>query len=240
MGGAFTAVADDGSAAFWNPAGFASGSFFSLVVDANILDRRSGRARRARHAAARPFLLPDRYRGGKERPKHARSAPCRRDAGPVPRGPSGGRDDTETGARDRVAGGTARRFPRNKFDADLGVMATGSLAQLGLSVRNLLQPEFERRRRGDSSRSAGPGRGVDPRTAERDRGGRRGSDDRDDPAGGVAGRGAGGRGAPGPEGLAPGRGPLEHGRERPARGRRRSAASGAVMRSTARPWRMPR
>jgi hypothetical protein len=30
----------------------------------------------------------------------------------------------------------------NKFDADLGVMATGSLAQLGLSVRNLLQPAF--------------------------------------------------------------------------------------------------
>jgi hypothetical protein len=42
MGGAFTAVADDASAAFWNPAGFASGAFVSLVVDANILDRRSG------------------------------------------------------------------------------------------------------------------------------------------------------------------------------------------------------
>src|SRR4051812_12026337 len=42
MGGAFTAVADDGSAAYWNPAGFASGSFFSLVVDGNVLDRRSG------------------------------------------------------------------------------------------------------------------------------------------------------------------------------------------------------
>ena len=35
MGGAFTAVADDASAAFWNPAGFASGSFFSLVLDTN-------------------------------------------------------------------------------------------------------------------------------------------------------------------------------------------------------------
>ena len=30
----------------------------------------------------------------------------------------------------------------NKFDADLGVMSTGSLAQVGLSVRNLLQPGF--------------------------------------------------------------------------------------------------
>src|SRR5260221_13123847 len=41
MGGAFTAVADDASAAFWNPAGFAAGSYFSLVADANILDPRS-------------------------------------------------------------------------------------------------------------------------------------------------------------------------------------------------------
>ena len=33
MGGAFVAVADDASAVYWNPAGFAAGSFFSLVVD---------------------------------------------------------------------------------------------------------------------------------------------------------------------------------------------------------------
>jgi hypothetical protein len=33
MGGAFVAVADDASAAYWNPAGFAGGSFFSLVLD---------------------------------------------------------------------------------------------------------------------------------------------------------------------------------------------------------------
>jgi hypothetical protein len=35
MGGAFVAVADDASAVYWNPAGFASGSFFSLVLDRN-------------------------------------------------------------------------------------------------------------------------------------------------------------------------------------------------------------
>ncbi len=33
MGGAFVAVADDASASYWNPAGFASGSIFSLVLD---------------------------------------------------------------------------------------------------------------------------------------------------------------------------------------------------------------
>src|SRR5689334_13056114 len=38
MGGAFTAVADDASAVFWNPAGLGSGSFFSLVIDRNVHD----------------------------------------------------------------------------------------------------------------------------------------------------------------------------------------------------------
>jgi hypothetical protein len=33
MAGAFVAVADDASAAYWNPAGFAAGSLFSLVID---------------------------------------------------------------------------------------------------------------------------------------------------------------------------------------------------------------
>ena len=33
MGGAFVAVADDASAAYWNPAGFAAGDFFTMVLD---------------------------------------------------------------------------------------------------------------------------------------------------------------------------------------------------------------
>ena len=36
MGGAFTAVADDASAAYWNPAGFAAGRFFTMVVDRTV------------------------------------------------------------------------------------------------------------------------------------------------------------------------------------------------------------
>src|SRR3954466_12768924 len=35
MGGAFVAVADDASAAYWNPAGFAAAAFFGLVLDRN-------------------------------------------------------------------------------------------------------------------------------------------------------------------------------------------------------------
>ncbi|HEU4692609.1 MAG TPA: hypothetical protein VFS23_29810, partial [Vicinamibacterales bacterium] len=33
MGGAFVAVADDSSAVYWNPAGLATGSYFSLVLN---------------------------------------------------------------------------------------------------------------------------------------------------------------------------------------------------------------
>jgi hypothetical protein len=42
MGGAFVAVADDASAVFWNPAGLASGSYFSLAVDDNRLQTPDG------------------------------------------------------------------------------------------------------------------------------------------------------------------------------------------------------
>src|SRR5688572_6044570 len=36
MGGAFVGVADDGTAIYWNPAGLAAGSYFSLVVDGGM------------------------------------------------------------------------------------------------------------------------------------------------------------------------------------------------------------
>ena len=42
MGGAFVAVADDASAAFWNPAGLASGSYLSLAIDTNHLTTADG------------------------------------------------------------------------------------------------------------------------------------------------------------------------------------------------------
>src|SRR5215210_7624537 len=35
MGGAFVGVADDASALYWNPAGLATGSYFSLALDAS-------------------------------------------------------------------------------------------------------------------------------------------------------------------------------------------------------------
>src|SRR5437867_6633386 len=42
MGGAFVAVADDASAAYWNPAGFAAGNFFTMVLDQSTVKINSG------------------------------------------------------------------------------------------------------------------------------------------------------------------------------------------------------
>ena len=40
MAGAFVAVADDATAAYWNPAGLPTGAFFSLLVDHAISESR--------------------------------------------------------------------------------------------------------------------------------------------------------------------------------------------------------
>src|SRR4026208_105485 len=37
MGGAFVAVADDASAAYWNPGGFAAVTYFTMVLDRNMV-----------------------------------------------------------------------------------------------------------------------------------------------------------------------------------------------------------
>ena len=141
MGGAFTAVADDGSAAFWNPAGFASGSFFSLVVDANVLDRR----RTTLVALGTPPLGLSYYRTAIAAEKNGRNTLVAHHAGVTLVQSLGGH--LAVGTTLKLVHGIASPDGRapistNKFDADLGFMSTGSLAQVGLSVRNLLQPEF--------------------------------------------------------------------------------------------------
>jgi hypothetical protein len=142
MGGAFTAVADDASAAFWNPAGFASGSYFSLVADANVLDRRSGWL----VALGTPPLGLFYYRTAIAEIKDGRNTLVAHHAGVSLVQSLGGR--LAVGTTLKLVHGVAspsggEGISTNKFDADLGVMATGSLAQLGLSVRNLLQPELK-------------------------------------------------------------------------------------------------
>jgi hypothetical protein len=142
MGGAFTAVADDGSAAFWNPAGFASGSFFSLVVDANVLDRQRG----ALVALGTPPLGLSYYRTAIAPEKNGRNTLVAHHAGVTLVQSLGGHLAVGTTLKlvhGIASPGGSAAISTNKFDADLGVMSTGSLAQVGLSVRNLLEPELK-------------------------------------------------------------------------------------------------
>lgn len=46
MGGAFVAVADDATATYWNPAGLATGPFFSMVLDRGVGEQIDQRAER--------------------------------------------------------------------------------------------------------------------------------------------------------------------------------------------------
>jgi hypothetical protein len=141
MGGAFTAIADDASAVFWNPGGLASGAFFSLVLDRNSMDDRSATL----IALGTPPLALSYYRTATGELASGRNTLVTHHAGvSVVQSLA---DRIAAGAtlklvRGEVATSQGPSFSTNKFDVDLGLMTKGSLGRLGLSVRNLLQPEF--------------------------------------------------------------------------------------------------
>jgi hypothetical protein len=70
MGGAFVAVADDATAAWWNPAGLASGAYFNLVIERGSLEQpdepppaaAASRTRTSGFSAAFPSLGVNYYR----------------------------------------------------------------------------------------------------------------------------------------------------------------------------------
>jgi hypothetical protein len=139
MGGAFTAVADDGSAAFWNPAGFATGAFFSLVADTNILDRQ----RTTLVALGTPPLGISYFRtavsedaGGSRLIAHH--------AGITLVQSIGARLAVGSTLKlvHAVASSGSASSSTDSFDADIGVMTHGAFGQVGLSIGNLLEPEF--------------------------------------------------------------------------------------------------
>jgi hypothetical protein len=136
MGGAFTAVADDGSAVYWNPAGLASGAFFSLVVDRNTGDEGSA----ALLALGTPPLGLSYYRTATGEPGNGRHSLVAHHAGATVVQSVGGR--MSVGATLKLVRGVTSGVSSTKFDADVGILATGSLARLGLTIRNLLEPAF--------------------------------------------------------------------------------------------------
>ena len=170
---AFVAVADDASAVYWNPAGLASGAYFSLVLDrteGEALPAGAGRGGKRSSwllALSAPALGLSYYRL-----RSSNVEPASADL------PGFSRVQTlvthHAGATlvqsifDRLAVGATLKLVRgvatsastrgeveellddpemgvasNRFDVDVGVMATARLIRAGLTVRNIVQPEFE-------------------------------------------------------------------------------------------------
>lgn len=142
MAGAFTAVADDASAVFWNPAGLASGAFFSLVVDRNSADRQSATL----ISLGTPPLGLSYYRTAARGTRLEGDSLVTHHAGLTVLQSVGERlaiGATLKVVRGVVSSAGSPSVSTNKFDTDIGVMTTGSFARLGLSVRNLTQPQFK-------------------------------------------------------------------------------------------------
>jgi hypothetical protein len=134
MGGAFTAVADDGTAPFWNPAGLASGAFVGLVADFNSLDRQSGLFL----GLATPPLGLTYYRT-------TSTAKGSSDRNGLVVQHAGVTVVQSLGDHGLAAGATLKYVHGNAasaFDADAGVMLSGSLGQIGVTVHNLFAPSL--------------------------------------------------------------------------------------------------
>jgi hypothetical protein len=139
MGGAFTAVADDGSAAVWNPAGLASGSYFSAVVDRNAFD--GGRSALLVALGSPPVGIAF-YRTASGALQNGRQSLVAQHAG-ISLVQSLGFSGVAVGATLKVVHGvTSLSESANRLDADLGVMKAGSLGRFGVMVRNLRAPQF--------------------------------------------------------------------------------------------------
>lgn len=142
MAGAFTAVADDASAVYWNPAGLASGAFFSLILDRNTFDDRSATL----FALGTPPLGLSYYRTATGASPNRRNTLVAHHAGVTLVQSLGDRlavGGTLKLVHGVASSGAGSSVSTNRFDADIGLMASGSLGRLGLSIRNLTQPGFD-------------------------------------------------------------------------------------------------
>ena len=142
LGGAFTGVADDASAVFWNPAGLASGGFFSLVLDHSSRDDGSATLL----ALSTPPLGLTYYRTATGPAGEGRNSLITHNAGGT--FVQSLADRIAVGATLRVVRGEARAgtggpVSSNKVDLDVGVMAAGSLGKIGFAIHNLTEPSFE-------------------------------------------------------------------------------------------------
>jgi hypothetical protein len=141
MGGAFTAVSDDAAATVWNPAGLASGSYFSVATDRNRFDGQSSFFA----AVGTPPLGFVYARIATAGLGNGRNTLVAHNFG-VSLVQSIGNTGIAIGTTLRAVHGVASTagasVAGNAFDADAGVMVSGDLGQAGLTVKNLTRPSF--------------------------------------------------------------------------------------------------
>jgi hypothetical protein len=190
MGGAFVGVADDGTAIYWNPAGLAAGSYFSLVVDGGVSEAAPDGSSMGAHESSFLIGLSTPALGlGYYRLRAASAAPpltllpideavtnrnlslvapvrvhslVTHHAGitlvqsitqavaigttlKLVRGIAASSSVAATTAKEALESDAAEVLgkPSNRFDLDVGLMASGGPLKVGLTLRNLREPSFE-------------------------------------------------------------------------------------------------
>jgi len=153
MGGAFVGVADDASAVFWNPAGLASGAFFSLVLDGSSVKPGEGvdapQGSTFLVGVGTPPLGAAYYRlefpvavgpAAESRNKTGvETLVTQQFAATVDQSL---RDGLAIGATVRAVRGRTAVETKTAADADFGVMLSGQAGRIGVAVRNAFEPEF--------------------------------------------------------------------------------------------------
>jgi hypothetical protein len=138
MGGAFVAVADDGSAPVWNPAGLATGAPAAATLGVSQFqsgNRRSVLAGVVTWPLGLTYLRQDgRFKGSTFKSSTFQFTVLHTVI-----------DHLNVGANVKLMRGTiedAGTKSSTEFDIDLGAMASFDKARIGLTLKNLLRPEF--------------------------------------------------------------------------------------------------
>jgi hypothetical protein len=147
MGGAFVAVADDATAAWWNPAGLGAGPFFAVSVERQDLDDRSATGLLVgtpplgfSYVRTRVRLKPDTSRDTQSLVTHQTGITLLHS---VAWGVTVGA--TVKFVRGLAAIGADDVFGRasNTVDLDAGAHVVSGPWRVGLTVRNVREPTFE-------------------------------------------------------------------------------------------------
>jgi len=144
MAGAFTAVADDATATWWNPAGLAGGAYFSAILEYAHPTDRLGEGLRG-VSLGFPALGLSYYRlpASELRPAIAiaGTGASREDEGSLT---VFGATVGQSIGNHLVVGSTVKlvRADETKGGLDLGAMATFGRGRLGLMIRNVTEPKF--------------------------------------------------------------------------------------------------